>query len=129
MRLFRQFASCRTENRMIRSIIIWAVAALPAPAQSSSRDAIRGAITDQTGAPVPGAQIFAGNAGASFSGVNGEFTIQPDAQATTLRILAPGFQEWTRPLDGLVAPVAVTLQLAEHRDTVTVSEAPDYSTY
>ena len=106
----------------------------PASAQLAGKGAIKGVVTDPTGAVVPGAAVVAtsttrGISVTSKSTSSGDFTVSPlDPDIYTLTVTAPGFQT-TRQENVHVnaletASVNVDLTVGSESQSVTVSAAP-----
>src|ERR1700727_1958437 len=105
-----------------------------ATAQLAGKGAIKGIVTDPTGAVVPNATVIATSTtrGIKVSGVSnpaGEYTVSPlDNDVYTLTVSAPGFKSTTQQdihVNALeVADVPVTLAVGSSTETVNVDTAP-----
>ena len=91
---------------------------------------LRGRVLDATGAPIRAARITIVPSGPSTaSNANGEFEIALAPGAYTLRIQADGFAELLRTVSHPLADAGVldfVLTVDDLRQTITVTEAPDY---
>ena len=107
---------------------------LPASAQLAGKGAIKGVVTDPTGAVVPNATVVAtsttrGTRVTVTSDSSGNYSVSPlDADIYTLTITAPGFQTTQQQnvhVNSLeIANVNVALKLGAETQSVTVSSAP-----
>ena len=105
-----------------------------ATAQLAGKGAIKGLVTDPTGAAIPNATVIATSTtrGIKVSGVSnaaGEYTVSPlDNDIYTLTVSAPGFKSTTQQnvhVNALeVADVPVSLAVGSSTETVNVDAAP-----
>jgi hypothetical protein len=105
-----------------------------ASAQLAGKGAIKGVVTDPSGAVIPNATVIATSTtrGIKVSGVSnasGEYTVSPlDNDVYTLTVSAPGFKATTQQnihVNALeVADVPVSLSVGSSSETVTVDTAP-----
>lgn len=115
-------------------IIFLVLCSLPATAQLAGKGAIRGVVTDPTGAVVADATVVAtsssrGTRIVSKSTSSGDFTVSAlDPDNYTLTVTAPGFQTTKQEnvhVNALeVANVNVSLSIGSESQSVTVSSAP-----
>ena len=105
-----------------------------ASAQLAGKGAIKGVVTDPTGAVIPNATVTAtsttrGIKVAGVSNASGEYTVSPlDPDIYVLSVAAPGFKGVTQQnvhVNALeVADVPVSLAVGSSSETVTVDTAP-----
>jgi Carboxypeptidase regulatory-like domain/TonB dependent receptor len=118
----------------IALLAIVAFFASSATAQLAGKGAIKGVVTDPSGAVIPNATVIATSParGVNVTGVSndsGEYTVSPlDPDIYTLTVSAPGFKSTTQQnvhVNALeVADVPVALTVGASTETVTVDAAP-----
>lgn len=98
-----------------------------------ARVAVQGKVLDEMQCAIAGARIVAtpdGKRGevAVVSGQTGEFVLQLEAGAYTLRVAADGFKDLSRTMvaEAGAAPLEIVMEISEQRTTVTVSESAGY---
>jgi catecholate siderophore receptor len=115
------------------SLLVAGLSVFAVEAQSELRP-LQGRGLDATRSAIVGARITAvGEGRLSYSAVvsdeNGEFSLNLAPGNYTLEAAADGFQRSSLPLNvqsTSIKPHEIVLQIEEHRDVITVTEAPGY---
>lgn len=122
----------RSSMQRVLTCLTMAFATLAAPAQSGNTAAVRGAVTDPTGAVIPNATVHLHNAASGFNrtlttDATGQFSI-PNVPFNTyaLHVTAEGFAPLSQNVE-VNAAVATSLNLVLHiagaSSTITVESA------
>jgi len=126
--------SIRGKILRILSILSLVFAALGAPAQSGNAGAIRGTVTDPSGAVIPGATVHLTNASSGLdrtvqSDANGQFVFSNiPFNPYTMNVSAPGFNTLNQSVEirsSVGITVKTVLQIAGGSQTVTVEASGD----
>ncbi len=118
------------QRLLVLTLLVFPFLALSARAQAT----LQGKVLDPSRSPIAGAKITAvadGNANgfSTVSGQTGEFSLPLEPGNYTLNILAEGFQEVSQTVNFKETnseSLEIVMPISAHRDTVTVSAAPDY---